>query len=47
MLVGQLLATAVLCAFILAERLLPPGPRVSRIPGAALILWGTALVSWR
>ena len=35
---------AVLCAFILAERLLPPGPWVARIPGAALILWGALLI---
>lgn len=35
---------AVLCGFILAERLLPPGPWVSRIPGATLIVWGAVLV---
>jgi len=35
---------AVLCGFILAERMLPPGPWVARIPGAALIVWGVALV---
>lgn len=35
---------AVLCAFILAERLLPPGPWVSRIPGAAMIAWGVMLI---
>jgi predicted metal-binding membrane protein len=43
----SVLTMAVLCAFILAERLLPPGPWVARIPGAALILWGAALVSAR
>ena len=36
---------AVLCAFILAERLLPPGPWVSRIPGAVMILWGAAMAA--
>ena len=35
---------AALCVFILAERLLPPGPWVSRIPGAAMIAWGAVLV---
>jgi predicted metal-binding membrane protein len=35
---------AVLCGFILAERLLPAGPWVSRIPGAAMILCGAALL---
>jgi predicted metal-binding membrane protein len=43
----SVLTMAVLCAFILAERLLPPGPWVSRIPGAALLLWGVVLLSGR
>jgi predicted metal-binding membrane protein len=38
---------AALCGFILAERLLPSGPWVSRIPGAALIVWGVALIGWQ
>jgi predicted metal-binding membrane protein len=40
----SVLTMAVLCGFILAERLLPPGPWVSRIPGAAMIAWGAMLV---
>ena len=38
----SVLTMAVLCGFILAERLLPPGPWVSRIPGAAMIAVGRA-----
>jgi predicted metal-binding membrane protein len=34
---------AVLCAFVLAERLLPAGPWVRTIPGIVLIGWGAAL----
>jgi predicted metal-binding membrane protein len=41
----SVLTMAALCGFILAERLLPAGPWVSRIPSAAMILWGAALVS--
>jgi len=40
----SVLAMAVLCAFILAERLLPAGPWVVRVPGAVMILWGAALL---
>ena len=40
----SVLTMAVLCVFILAERLLPPGPWVARIPGAAMIAWGAMLV---
>ncbi len=40
----SVLTMAVLGGFILAERLLPAGPWVSRIPGAALIAWGAALI---
>jgi predicted metal-binding membrane protein len=40
----SVLTMAALCGFILAERLLPSGPWVSRIPGAVLILWGGVLV---
>jgi predicted metal-binding membrane protein len=43
----SVLTMAALCGFILAERLLPPGPWVSRIPGAAMIVWGALLVGWR
>jgi len=43
----SVLTMAVLCGFILAERLLPPGPWVSRIPGAAMIAWGAMLVGVR
>jgi predicted metal-binding membrane protein len=38
--VMSLTAMAVLSVFILAERLLPPGPWSARVPGFALILWG-------
>lgn len=31
---------AALCAFVLAERLLPAGPWVSKLPGVAMIAWG-------
>ena len=41
----NVLTMAVLCGFILAERLLPPGPWVSRIPGVAMLLWGGALLA--
>ncbi len=41
----SVLTMAVLSAFILAERLLPEGPWVSWLPGAALIAWGALLVS--
>jgi predicted metal-binding membrane protein len=40
----SVLTMAVLCALILAERLLPPGPWVSRIPGAVMLLWGGVLL---
>jgi predicted metal-binding membrane protein len=33
-------AMAVLSVFILAERLLPPGPLVAQLPGIALLVWG-------
>lgn len=35
---------ALLCIFILAERLLPPGPWVSRLPGLAMIGWGALVL---
>ena len=35
---------AALCVFILAERLLPPGPWVSKIPGLALTACGASLL---
>lgn len=35
---------AVLCVFVLAERLLPAGPWVAKLPGLALIVWGTAVL---
>jgi predicted metal-binding membrane protein len=35
---------AILCVFILAERLLPAGPWVRTIPGLVMIGWGAALV---
>ena len=35
---------AVLCIFILAERLLPAGPWVSRLPAVFLISWGVILL---
>jgi predicted metal-binding membrane protein len=41
----SVLTMAVLCAFILAERLLPPGPWVSRIPGVLLLAAGVALLA--
>jgi hypothetical protein len=31
---------AALTVFIVAERMLPPGPWSAKIPGAALIGWG-------
>jgi len=40
----SVLTMAALCGFILAERLLPAGPWVARLPGAVLILWGATLV---
>ena len=40
----SVLTMAALCGFILAERLLPPGPWVARLPGAVMILWGATLV---
>jgi predicted metal-binding membrane protein len=43
----SVLTMAVLCAFILAERLLPSGPWVSRIPGAAMIACGAVMIAWR
>jgi len=43
----SVLTMALLCAFILAERLLPPGPWVSRIPGAAMIACGAVMIAWR
>jgi predicted metal-binding membrane protein len=43
----SVLTMAVLCGFILAERLLPDGPWVSRIPGTAMIVWGVLLIAWR
>jgi len=33
-------AMAVLSAFVLAERLLPPGPWSSKVPGVVLLAWG-------
>lgn len=36
---------ALLCMFILAERLLPPGPWVSKLPGVVMIAWGGALLA--
>lgn len=35
---------AALCVFILAERLMPPGPWVSRLPGLLMITWGALLL---
>jgi len=35
---------AALCAFVLAERLLPAGPWVSKLPGVLLIGWGALLL---
>jgi predicted metal-binding membrane protein len=43
----SVLTMAVLCAFILAERLLPSGPWVSRIPGTVMIVGGVLLMVWR
>jgi predicted metal-binding membrane protein len=43
----SVLTMAVLCGFILAERLLPDGPWVSRIPGTAMIVSGAFLIAWR
>ena len=43
----SVLTMAVLCGFILAERLLPDGPWVSRIPGTAMIVSGVLLLAWR
>jgi predicted metal-binding membrane protein len=43
----SVLTMAVLCGFILAERLLPAGPWVSRIPGTVMIVGGALLVAWR
>jgi predicted metal-binding membrane protein len=43
----SVLTMAVLCAFILAERLLPPGPWVSRIPGALMLAGGVLLLACR
>jgi len=43
----NVLTMGLLCAFILAERLLPSGPWVSRIPGVAMLLWGGALLVGR
>lgn len=43
----SVLTMAALCGFILAERLLPPGPWVSRIPGATMIAWGATLAGWQ
>jgi predicted metal-binding membrane protein len=40
----SVLTMAALCGFILAERLLPPGPWVARLPGGVMILWGATLV---
>ena len=36
----SLITMALLSAFILVERILPPGPWVARLPGIALIVWG-------
>ena len=47
MFVGGAMSVATMLAltlFIVAERLLPPGPWVTRIPGFALIGWGAVLV---
>jgi predicted metal-binding membrane protein len=43
----SVLTMAALCAFILAERLLPDGPWVSRIPGTAMIVSGALLIASR
>ncbi|HKA31051.1 MAG TPA: DUF2182 domain-containing protein, partial [Candidatus Binatia bacterium] len=43
----SVLTMAVLCAFILAERLLPDGPWVSRVPGTAMIVSGALLLASR
>lgn len=40
----SVLTMAALCGFILAERMLPPGPWVARVPGGVMILWGATLV---
>ncbi len=36
----SVLTMAALSVFILAERLLPPGPWVSKLPGLAMLAWG-------
>jgi len=36
----SVITMALLSAFILAERVLPAGPWVARLPGVALIVWG-------
>lgn len=43
--VMSVLAMALLCVLIVAERLLPAGPWVSRVPGALLILVGCYLAA--
>ncbi len=40
----SVLTMAALGAFILAERLLPAGPWVSRLPGAVMMLWGALVL---
>jgi len=39
----SVITMALLTVFIVAERVLPPGPWVARIPGVALITWGAAI----
>jgi predicted metal-binding membrane protein len=43
MFVGGVMSVAamgILSAFILAERLVPPGPWAAKVPGVALVGWG-------
>jgi predicted metal-binding membrane protein len=43
--VMNLLWVAALAAFVLLEKLVPAGRAVSRVTGAALITWGSALIA--
>jgi predicted metal-binding membrane protein len=44
--VMSLTAMAVLSAFVLAERLLPAGPWVAKLPGIALVVWGAFTLAY-
>ena len=39
----SVLTMALLCGFIVAERALPAGPWVARLPGVVMIMWGASL----